>query len=852
LELRQQLQDEYSKRVRKLVRKHRFEQAKAHLATWRRDRNLFWRNYKPHGKGCPFTAKAMARFFKSKMNSYASPAPGDATVAPEPAPVPASTPTRAHTETPVDVTQTAPSVAEIITAIKNMHSVAAGVDGIPTALFKPWAPHSDGDSSEDEDGTGPGTAADAVAQIAAGLSHVFDRISGSSTVPTEWSTGLLSPIYKNKGDLADITNYRPLSIPSVACRLWSSITNQKLMAACSERGLLPDVMFGFTPGKSCSDPLFILRHLTDMHKGKQGEIFAVAFMDLSGAYDSVCRELMFEKLQKLVGLSEHSLATLQCLYNNTQCIVKGQYSLSEPFSVTSGVRQGCPLSTTLFNLFISDLHDYITQRCPGKGVRVRLPGGTRQHSVITDLGYADDIALCANNASDLQRILDAFADYCKANGLIINPSKCETVVFSGGGAWPQASWTVKEPDSSGPEPSRRDLARVQKFKYLGVELHGSSSITAAVGQRLACMVTAQSAVYRRLREMHVTYDPVMIADLFETITAASGSYGCEIWSTPLLSSWDAITSCSLQRYQASVYKRALGLPSSTSNMLAYFEMGRYPLQISWLVRTVKYWNKRVADTTNDHNRAVAHLPPDSRLQLGLHPDCQELLRSYSTLSQVFYSNVHFGLKEGVACWTKQLLEALNFIIPEGVDGVSWKNHMSSFLAVDSKAVLHAARQAFCQSITQFSTAPTLPVCPNRQRCKYAQWMLFGGLQANHVDLPRAAYLDADLPLVKKHAAARARLGSAPIRAVLEHQPTSTYPERICRRCNRGVDDEAHWLLKCRALLHIRRKYTTLLRNRRSVDKLMSAMYDRNQVTDIVNYIWDITEFVKGHRQGSNA
>ncbi len=28
------------------------------------------------------------------------------------------------------------------------------------------------------------------------------------------------------------------------------------------------------------------------------------------------------------------------------------------------------------------------------------------------------------------------------------------------------------------------------------------------------------------------------------------------------------------------------------------------------------------------------------------------------------------------------------------------------------------------------------------------------------------------------------------------------------------------------------------------------MYDRNQVTDIVNYIWDIAEFVKGHQQGS--
>jgi hypothetical protein len=60
-------------------------------------------------------------------------------------------------------------------------------------------------------------------------------------------------------------------------------------------------------------------------------------------------------------------------------------------------------------------------------------------------------------------------------------------------------------------------------------------------------------------------------------------------------------------------------------------------------------------------------------------------------------------------------------------------------------------------------------------------MLFGGLQANHVDLPRAAraaYLDADLPLVKKHAAARARLarlGSAPIRAVLEHPADQHIP-----------------------------------------------------------------------------
>ncbi len=75
----------------------------------------------------------------------------------------------------------------------------------------------------------------------------------------------------------------------------------------------------------------------------------------------------------------------------------------------------------------------------------------------------------------------------------------------------------------------------------------------------------------------------------------------------------------------------------------------------------------------------------------------------------------------------------------------------------------------------------------------------------------------------------------------------------------GLDDEAHWLLKCRAYCQSTsahqeeaRAHTTLLRNGRSVDKLMNAMYDRNLVNDLVNYIWDIPKFVKGHRQRSNA
>jgi hypothetical protein len=54
------------------------------------------------------------------------------------------------------------------------------------------------------------------------------------------------PVYKGKGDQAGISSYRPLSVPTVACRVWSSLTNKALMDATSvtgTEGVLPDTMF---------------------------------------------------------------------------------------------------------------------------------------------------------------------------------------------------------------------------------------------------------------------------------------------------------------------------------------------------------------------------------------------------------------------------------------------------------------------------------------------------------------------------------------------------------------------------------------------------------------------------------
>jgi hypothetical protein len=101
--------------------------------------------------------------------------------------------------------------------------------------------------------------------------------------------------------------------------VWGSILNKRLLDATKD--ILPDTMFGFRPGRRTADPLLVLRHMIDMNRAGVGVKFGVAFMDLSAAYDSIDRNLLFAKLKRM-GMSDHFINTLKHLYQDTTCIVK--------------------------------------------------------------------------------------------------------------------------------------------------------------------------------------------------------------------------------------------------------------------------------------------------------------------------------------------------------------------------------------------------------------------------------------------------------------------------------------------------------------------------------------------------
>jgi len=75
------------------------------------------------------------------------------------------------------------------------------------------------------------------------------------------------------------------------------------------------------------------------------------FVDFKSAFDSIWREALW-KMLRAIGVNNKIVNVIEHMYNKTLCSVEINGYRTEWFKVLVGVRQGCLLSPTLFNVFL--------------------------------------------------------------------------------------------------------------------------------------------------------------------------------------------------------------------------------------------------------------------------------------------------------------------------------------------------------------------------------------------------------------------------------------------------------------------------------------------------------------------
>ena len=99
--------------------------------------------------------------------------------------------------------------------------------------------------------------------------------------------------------------------------IYSRMLNSRLTKVVEDHDLLGEIQAGFRKTRSASDNLFVLN--TILSKAKElGQQVHKSFIDITKAYDTVNRPLLWRKMRKM-GFSESFVNDIETLYND-DCI----------------------------------------------------------------------------------------------------------------------------------------------------------------------------------------------------------------------------------------------------------------------------------------------------------------------------------------------------------------------------------------------------------------------------------------------------------------------------------------------------------------------------------------------------
>ncbi|KAH9247813.1 hypothetical protein BASA81_014573 [Batrachochytrium salamandrivorans] len=212
-----------------------------------------------------------------------------------------------------------------------------------------------------------------------------------------------------------------------------------------------------------------------------------------------------------MGFPRRTLAFLKALYTSSSARARAGSLLSDSFPVQRGVRQGCPLSGLLFNLFINDILDGVAP--------ITVPGLSRDTTPIRGLMYADDVAVFADSEQSLLAASTAIEKWANQWEMQFGVAKCGIISFTGHLA----------PRLDSPLDIRLHgqlVSRVESYKYLGVLIDSKLDHSAWLKQKRSALEHTISALHPVLANHQLTVN--YRSRIFSAVVMGKAYYGLEL------------------------------------------------------------------------------------------------------------------------------------------------------------------------------------------------------------------------------------------------------------------------------------------------------------------------------------
>ena len=385
------------------------------------------------------------------------------------------------------------------------------------------------------------------------LLKVINQIFQSGNFPSFLKNGLVSPIYKKKGQSNVATNYRGITVLPVIGKVVEAILRDRISPLIEE--IQNNVQRGFTKYASPMNSALMVEELYRESKDNNSNLNLI-FLDAKSAFDVVDHNHLLRRLYYM-GVADKHWTLISSFHKNARSSIKWCSQTSKSFAVHQGVRQGGILSTDLYKIYVNPLLNSLQEANIGSSIgNVRCAASA----------CADDICLCAEQDEEAQLLLDMSADFANMERYLLQPTKSVHVKVS--------HKRKKETCTGTFEMNNAEIPTVTKTTHLGIirteSISGNQKENTDENLR-----KARRAAYglfgsglRGQKGLNI----VTIVHLYKTYVSPVLLYGLELLlptTTHMLK---------LETFQRKFIKEVLQLPDTTANAAVYMITGLLPVE----------------------------------------------------------------------------------------------------------------------------------------------------------------------------------------------------------------------------------------------------------------------------------
>ena len=396
---------------------------------------------------------------------------------------------------------------------------ASGPDGIPAKILKLCAE-----------------------ELAPSLASIFNKSFSSGNLPTDWLSANITPIFK-KGDHASASNYRPVSLTPICCKLFEHILHSNIMNHLDKHNILTNRQHGFRKKHSCESQLILTIHDLVSSLDTRTPVDMI-IMDFSKAFDTVPHKRLLLKLHHYgITGNIHTWITKFLTTRRQRVVVDGDHS--KWVHVRSGVPQGTVLGPLLFNLYLNDLPENITSE-------VRL--------------FADDCVMYRPiqsniDADKLQSDLDTLSTWQNKWQMKFNADKCFVLKAS----------HARSPSQHQYKLGNSTLAETKSHSYLGVTISNDLKWV----EQTNSAVSKANKVLGLIRRNLYSCPSELKSTAYKSLVRPHLEYASTVWDPFTSNQIDKLEA--VQRRAARFAIRDYDYTSSVTKMLQ--ELDWHPLQM---------------------------------------------------------------------------------------------------------------------------------------------------------------------------------------------------------------------------------------------------------------------------------